>query len=181
MRELELSGVERQLSPEEEQVVGTEGQVLREPPDTVLPRLEEEERRVAPLPARARAPLPPPEKIQEEVARQTLSGWPVLAIDRYEGADVDWQMLVRWDIPADYNGDLHQIALLSDDDTHTRYRIIIAGREQATPRDKQISTPVTMPWRGNVIPGPTSVTIEVRSTVSGTTIKVDAFITGTER
>jgi len=174
----EATGVERQLGPEEEQIVGTEGQ---EPRVTVLPRLEEEERRAAPLPARPRAPLPPPAEIQEEIARQALSGWPVLAIDRYSGADVNWQMLVRWDIPPDYKGDLHEIALLSDDDAHTRYRIILAGREQSTPRDKQISTPVSLPWRGGVIPGPTAITVEVRSTDTATTINVDASITGTER
>jgi len=176
----ETTGVEHQLGPEEEQVVGTEGQEAREPPDTVLPRLEEPDKRVAPLPARPRAALPPPAQIQEEVARQTLSGWPILAINRYTGTDADWQMLVRWDIPEDYTGDLHEISLLSDDDANTRYRIYISDRIQDVPVDRQISTPVSMPWRGGVIPGPTSVTVEVRS-VGSATINVDAFITGTER
>ena len=171
------TGEERQLSPEEEQVVGTEVQDPRVP--GVLPVLEETDPRIAPLPARPRAPLPTSVEIQEQVARQTLFGRPVLRIDRYTGSDADWAMLVRWDIPEDYTGDLHEISLLSDDDANTRFRIIIGGLDQDAP-DKQITTPVSLPFKGGVIPGGTAVTVEVRA-VAGTTINVDAFISGTER
>jgi len=176
----EVTGVDRQLSSEEEQVVGAE---VQQPPisDLVLPVLEEAARRIAPLPARPRAPLPAPAQLQEDIARQTLSGWPALAIDRYSGSSIKWVMLIRWDIPADWTGDLHEISLLSDDDAHTRYRIFIGDRIQQVPVDRQIDTPIALPWRGTVIPGPTSVTVEVRSTDEAVTINVNASITGTER
>lgn len=175
---MQATGPARQLPPEEQQVVGTEVQEPRLP-GTALPMIELPERREAPLPTLPRAPMPAPAQIQEETTRQTLFGLPVLAIDRYSGTDRDWVMLVRWDIPDGFSGDLHEIALVSDNDEKTRYRVILANKDQNVP-DKQATSPLTFTWRRGVLPGATTVTVEVRST-DGTSIAVEGHITGTER
>ena len=90
-------------------------------------------------------------------------------------------MLVRWDIPDSFIGDLENIAVLSDNDAKTRLRIVINGVDQNLPTDKQITTPNDWDWnKTTALPGGSSVTVEVRST-DGTSINVDATITGTER
>lgn len=176
---MQVTGVERQLTPEELQVVGTEIQEARLP-DSVLPRIEEPEKRMAPPPPLPRAPLPPPAQLAEAVARQTIYGIPILRINHYTGTDKTWKTLLSWMIPQERTGDLHEIALLSDNDTKTRFRIVIAGRDQDIPLDRQTSTPLKFPWRGTVLPGGSYVIIEVRST-DGTSITVDGMLTGSER
>lgn len=175
-----ISGAaERQLTPEEEQLVGTEIQELRVP--GILPRIEEPDPRTAPLPSLPRAPLPSPEVRQEQLDRQALFGIPALRTDRYSGASQEFVMLVRWDIPDAFTGDLENIAVLSNNDAKTRLRIVINGVDQNLPTDKQITTPNDWSWnKTTALPGGSSVTVEVRST-DGTTIAVDATITGTER
>ncbi len=175
---MEQTGPARQLPPEEQQVVGTE---FQDPlvPGAGLPLIGELDKRGAPLPSLPRAPMPPTAEVQEAVVQQTIFGVPVLAIDRYSGTDPAWVMLVRWDIPEGYTGDLHELALVSNSDSKTRYRITLASRDQNLP-DKQIITPITLVWRRGVLPGGTSVSVEVRST-DGTTIAVEGHITGTVR
>ncbi len=175
---MQATGPARQLPPGEQQVVGTE---VQEPllPGTALPRIEGPDLREGPLPTQPRAPMPAPAQIQEEITRQTLFGAPVLAINRYTGTERDWVMLVRWDIRDGVTGDLHEVALISDNDPKTRYRIILASRDQNIP-DKQVTTPLTLTWRRGILPGGSTVTVEVRST-DGTSIAVEGFITGTER
>ena len=87
---------------------------------------------------------------------------------------------MRWDIPMGFTGDLHEISLLSDQDSKTRYRLVIGNIDQHLPTDRQTSTPLEMPWRRTVIPGGTSVYVEVVSP-DGTTITVDGMITGSVR
>lgn len=176
---MEVTGVQRQLTPEEQQIVGPE---IQEPrvPDSVLPRIERPEKREAPLPSLPRAPLPPPAQREEEVARQTIYGQPILKVNRVVTGEKDWQMLVRWTIPELATGDLHEIALRSNNDEKTRYRIIFNGVDQRLPLDRQTSTPTNYPWRRNVLPPRSSVTVEVLST-DGTSITVDGSISGTER
>ncbi len=168
---------EEQLPPDVEQLVGAEIQEPLVP--GALPRIEEEPQRIAPLPTVPRAPLPAPAVVQEQIARQTLFGQPIIRDNRYSGGSTDWVSLVRWDIPEGFTGDLEDISILSDDDSLTRYRILINGVDQELASDKQISTPKNWAWaKTTVISG--SVTIEVRST-DGTSINVDGSITGTER
>lgn len=175
---MEATGPARQLPPEELQVVGTE---FQDPliAGAGLPVIGDLDKREAPLPPIPRAPMPPQAEIQEAITQQTLFGLPVLRIDRYSGTDQEWVMLVRWDIPEGFTGDLHEVALVSDDDEKTRYRVILASRDQNVP-DKQSTSPLTFSWRRGVLPGGTTVTVEVRST-DGTTIAVEGHITGTER
>jgi len=175
---MKITGVERQLTPDEQQVVGSEVQEPRVL-DTVLPRIAEPEKREPPPPVAPRV-LPPPEVIAEQEAAQVLFGIPILEINRYTGSDEDWQPLVRWDIPLGRTGDLHEISLLSDNDAVTRYRIVIGNIDQEIPTDRQTSTPLDLTWRRTVIAGGTSVYIEVLSN-TGVAIIVDGMITGSER
>ncbi len=113
-------------------------------------------------------------------AEESLVGSPIFVIDRRAITDTDWEVLVRWDIPSGVTGDLGEISVMSDNDAKTRYRVTIAGEDQNVP-DREISTPVRIPWAGgNVLAGGSAVVVEVRST-DGTSVTVDALITGTER
>lgn len=171
--------IEEQLAPEQEQVVGTEVQEPRVI-DSVLPRIEQPEKREPPPPAMPRAPLPPPEVRAEEEARQIIYGDPVLKLNRYSGGSQEWQELLRWDIPVGKSGDLHEISLLSDNDAKTRFRIVLGHIDQNIPTDRQTSTPFNVPFQRGVIPGGTSCYVEVRST-DGTSINVDGMMSATER
>jgi len=173
------TGVIQQLTPDVEQVVGPEAQEALAP-DTVLPVIAEPDKRIAPIPGPGRSVLPPLEIVQDEVARQTIIGFPVVKIDSYTGTDRDWHMLLRWDIPDGLTGDLHEISLRTTSPAKTRYRLVFADRDQGLPTDKDFPSLFTLPWRQTVIPGPASVTIEVRST-DGTSIMVDGTLTGSER
>ena len=176
---MEATGVARQLTPDEQQVVGAEVQEARVP-DTVLPRIEQPEKRETPPAPLPRAPMPPPAQLQEEIARQTIFGIPIARVNRYEGTDTEWRPLLRWAIPPDRTGDLHEIAVLSNNDEKTRLRLVFAGADQGVPEDRQTSSPLSLPWRGTVLPPNSSIVVEVRST-DGTSIIVDATLTGTER
>lgn len=173
------SGLRRQLDPEEEQVVGTEGQIAQEPGEP-LPVLGDIDRIEPPLPARSSVSfsLLPGLTAEETLQRVQLGGLPVLFMNRYEGVEANWQMLARWDVLTGVLGDLHEISLATNNSAKTRYRILIANREMSIP-DRQVAALLAFPFRNNNIPGPTSVTIEVRST-DGTTIIVDGFIVGSE-
>lgn len=176
---MEVTGESRQLTAEQEQVVGPEVQEPRVR-DTVTPRIEAPEKRETPLPVAPRPPLPAAAEIAEREAELALYGIPVVRINRYSGGDTDWQELVRWDIPELHTGDLHEISLLTDNDAKTRYRIVIGNVDQNIPTDRQTSTPMNLPWRRTILPGGTSVYVEVVST-DGTPINVDGIITGSVR
>ena len=176
---LEGTGEIEQLTPGVEQVVSGEPQVSSRPPSPLV-KVAEAEKRIEPLPVSPRAAMPSSEQIQEQQAQQALYGIPVVRLNRYSGSDQDWVELVRWDIPMGYTGDLHEISLLSDNDSKTRYRIVIGNIDQNLPTDRQTSTPLEMPWRHTVLPGGTSVYVEVVSP-DGTAIIVDGMITGSER
>ena len=167
-----------QLTPDEQQVVGVEVQQVPLPGE--LPRIEQDPQRIPPLPTVPRAPLPPIE-LQEVEARQLLFGQPVLRVNKYSGASTDWVMLVRWDIPVGFTGDLEEVAVLSDNDSRTRYRILLSNVDQSLPTDREFTTPLNFKWAKNtVIEGGTSVTVEVLSP-DGLDINVDGTIVGTER
>lgn len=173
------SAAETQLSPEELQVVGAEEQVPSVP-GAFPPVIEEAERRTAPPPVSARPSIPTGASLIEQQAQQVIYGVPIARVNRYTGTDTDWQPLVRWDITPEHTGDLHEISLLSTNDSKTRYRLVIGDVDQQLPTDRQTSTPVELRWRAGVIPGGKAVYVEVRST-DGTSITVDGLITGTER
>ena len=176
---LEGTGEIEQLTPEVEQVVRGEPQVPSRPPSPLVP-VREAEKRTEPLPVSPRPAMPSSEQIAAQEAQQSLYGIPVVKVNRYVGGDQEWRELVRWDIPAGFTGDLHEISLLSDQDSKTRYRVVIGNIDQDFPTDRQTSTPLEMPWRRTVIPGGTSVYVEVVSP-DGTTITVDGMITGSVR
>ena len=111
---------------------------------------------------------------------EEVVGLPILRIDRQNFVAMVFAELVRWDIPAGSTGDLSEIAMRTDNPALTRYRVTIAGVDQAIP-DRQLSSPVSVPWRaGNALAGGTAVVVEARST-DGTGVNVDAYITGMER
>lgn len=174
------TGKLEQLVPTEEQIVDGEPQVPTRP-SSPLVEIEETEKRTKPPPAAPRPPLPTPAQIQERRAELELYGQPIVAWDRWTGTDQEWRVLVRWDIPFGFTGDLHEISLQSDNDAKTRWRIVLGNIDQNIPTDRQLATPVTMPWRKTVLPGGSSILIEVRTTDGETSINVDGLITGSVR
>ncbi|KKN00590.1 hypothetical protein LCGC14_1136310 [marine sediment metagenome] len=176
---MDASGTLRQLEPDAEQIVDGESQVASRPLSPLI-EIARPDQRTTPLPVLARAALPTAETIAEQQAIQGLFGQPVVRVDRHVSTDEEWRTLVRWDVPVGLTGDLHQISLLSNLDANTRYRLFLANVDQDLPEDRQTSTPLTLDWRRTVVPGGTSVWIEVRST-DGTEITVDGVITGTVR
>ena len=176
---LEGTGELEQLTPGVEQITDGEPQVPSRPPSPLV-KVTEAEKRTEPLPVSPRPALPSAEEIAVQQATQVLYGIPVVRINRYSGSDQNWVELVRWDIPTGYTGDLHEISLLSDNDSKTRYRIVIGNIDQNIPTDRQTNTPLDMPWRRTVLPGGTSVYVEVVSP-DGTAIVVDGMITGSVR
>lgn len=176
---MDATGTIEQLVPTDEQIVKAEPQIASRP-SSPLVKVAEPEKRTSPLPVSPRPPLPTTEQIAEQQAYQQLYGGPVLKVNRYSGSDQDWVELLRWDVPIGYTGDLHEIALVSDNDAKTRYRIFIGNVDQHIPTDRQTQTPATFPWNRTIIPGGYSTWVEVRTT-DGTSINVDGSLTGTVR
>lgn len=178
-----LSGVPQQFPPDEQQVVDGESQVRTLSPAPLV-EIAEPEKRVAPSET-GQYPPEAGEFITEEgegapAAAPISVAFPIVRWTRYVGTDKDFRELVAWDIPLGYVGDLHEISLVSDNDAKTRWKIMIGDTNMNLPVDRTLATPITMPWRDNKLPGPTSVRIEVFST-DGTSITVDGMITGTLR
>jgi hypothetical protein len=173
-----LSGVDRQFTPEELQLVDGETQTITRAPMPLIP-VEEPSKTEAPLPA---GPAFPPYSapITETggvAAPAALFTYPILRSNRYSGGDTTWQELLRWDIPDGWIGDLSELAISSSDDAHTRYRIILANVDQNVPTDRATTTPWNGPWRNIKIPPGFTVRVDVMST-DGTVITVDGSITG---
>ncbi len=176
-----VSGIGRQLTPDEQQFVDGELQTITRAPMPTIP-LEEPPKKEATLPAGAAYPTgytPITEGGGEAGAVGPIIPYtyPILRINRYSGTETTWQVLAAWDIPDGWIGDLHEISINSDDDDHTRWRIILANVDQNIPTDRPMSTPWTGPWRDIKIPPGFSVRIDVMST-DGTAITADASITG---
>lgn len=173
-----------QLVPDVEQVVGTEiqrGRKFGPAGQPVLPEISEPDKRIAPLPSMPMVPVPPdPIATREAEIRQNIFGIPIVRVNQYIGSDTDWVEVIRWDVSPTRTGDLHEISILSDDDSKTRYRIFIGGFDQGLPEDRDTSTPLDMPWQRTVLPPETSIVVQIRST-DGTEITVDAMLTGSER
>ena len=141
---LEGTGAIEQLEPGVEQITDGEPQVPSRPTSPLI-KVSEKEKRTEPLPVTPRPALPSAEQIATQVAEQSLYGIPVVRLNRYSGSDTEWRELVRWDIPEGFTGDLHEISLLSDQDSKTRYRVVIGNIDQQFPTDRQTSTPLEMP------------------------------------
>ncbi len=175
------TGPAEQVAPDIEQVVGGEVQQLLE--EGVLPLIWEGERRIAPLPARVVRVGVPGVGVDEVgvpgvPGAPAAYGFPIARLDRYEGADSDWQTLLEWTIPIGFTGDLHEISLRANNPAATRYRIYIAGRDLYIP-DRQPPGNFTLPWRSGTLPEGTSVSVQVRS--MGDRIIVSGHLTGSER
>lgn len=173
-----LSGPQRQLSPEEQQVVDGEPQTITTAPMPLIPVAEPEKRekpRAAGAPYPVTYPLPGVEGVAGAPAIPFT--YPILRMNRYSGSDGTWQELVKWDVDDGWVGDLHEISLLSSNDAKTKYRIILANVDQNVPTDRPTTTPLTLPWRNVRIPPGFTVRIDVAS-IDGTAIVVDGMITG---
>lgn len=176
-----VSGIGRQLMPEEQQFVDGELQTITQSPMPTIP-LEEPPKKEAPLPAGVAYPTGYTPITEGGEGGPTKGPtipytYPILSWNRYSGTETTWQELLRWDIPDGWIGDLHEISINSDDDDHTRWRIILANVDQNLPTDRATSTPWTGPWRDIKIPPGFTVRIDVMST-DGTAIVVVASITG---
>jgi hypothetical protein len=179
----ELSGVSQQLPSVENQLTDGETQVPTIPPSEVIP-LAQPDKRIPPSPT-GRYPGEAPEIITggEETAPPATPvkiALPIFRWTRYVGTDTNWVTILSWDIPEGYEGDLHEFSIETSSDSNTRWRITIGGIDQVVPTDRTLLTPVTPPFRDTILPGPTSVTIEAFS-VDGTSITIDAMISGTLR
>lgn len=168
-----------QLEPHEEQIVDGEPQ-LPSRPSSPLVHLEEKEKRTVPLPTGPRPPLPNAAQVAEQQAIQSIYGQPVLVWNRYTGSDKDWRELIRWAIPLGRTGDLHELALKSDNDAQTRWRIILGNVDQNVPTDRTLATPINWPWDRTILPGGTEVSVQVYS-ADGSAITVDGQISGSIR
>jgi len=180
----EVTGLDRQLSPEDLQIVDGEAQTRTQSPMPLIHVAEPDKRTVpgaaglyapgaeivsvAGTPATPGAPAP------------VLVGFPIVRWTRYVSAEQEWRELISWVVPFGYVGDLHEISLVSDNDAKTRYRITIAEMDMQIPTDRTLATPVDFKWRDSLLPGPATIMVEVRST-DGTSITVDAELTGTFR
>jgi hypothetical protein len=185
----ELSGVSQQLTPDQSQITDGETQVSTLPPAEIIP-LVEPDKRIAPSPT-GQYPGEAGEAITEEAGGVTAEeaaaaappvqiALPILRWTRYVGTDTSFVQILSWDIPSGYVGDLHEFSLVSSNDDKTRWRITIGGFDQVVPQDRTLLTPITPPWRDTILPGPTQVLIEALS-VDGTSITIDAMISGTLR
>lgn len=179
------TGEIQQLVPDVEQVVGAEQQQPRQydsAKQPVLPTLTEAEKRSTPGPSEPLIPVPAdPIALEEEIARQTIFGVPILRMNRYTGHDKKFVDLLRWEVSYDRTGDLNEISVVSDDDSNTRYRIYIGGINQQIPEDRDLTSPFTARWDRTVLPPATEVALQVRTEDGTTDINVDAMIVGTER
>lgn len=173
------TGELEQLVPLEEQIVDGEPQIPTRPGSPLI-HLVEEEKRTAPTPTAPRPALPTAEEVEEAETIQNIFGTPVLKWNRLVSDSKEWQELVRWDLPVGYTADLHEIALKSNNDAKTRWRIVIANIDQDVPTDRQLSTPVNFNWDRGVLPGGKSVWVDFLSE-DGTSITVDGSITGSIR
>lgn len=173
------TGELEQLVPDEEQIVDGEPQ-LPSRPGSPLVHLTEEEKRDAPTPTAPRPSLPSSEVVESEETIQNIYGTPTLEWNRLTDSVKEWRELLRWDIPLGYTGDLHEIALKSNNDAKTRWRIVIANRDQGVPIDRQLTTPVNFPFQRGILPGGTSVWVDFMSS-DGTSVTVDGTITGSIR
>lgn len=174
-----LSGVDQQLTPGEQQIVDGEPQTITQAPAPLI-QVAEPEKRMAPLPVTA---VPTAEAVIPTVttpAGVVIVGQPVAKWNKFSGTDQDWRELIRWDVPVGYIGDLHELSILSDNDTKTRYRVWLANVDQQWPTDRVTTTPLDLPFRDTKVPGGTTIYIEVRST-DGTSINVEASLTATVR
>lgn len=170
-----LSGTQRQLGPEELQNVDGELQTVTQSPMPLIEIAEPEKREppgpVSPYGPEAHGAISPVARAAATVA------FPILRLTRYSAGDTSFVTLLSWEIPGGFVGDLREISLKSDNDNNTRYRISIGGADMQIPTDRPTSTPLTMKWGSNMVPGPSSILIEVLS-VDGSVITVDAMITG---
>lgn len=173
------TGELEQLVPIVEQIVDGESQIPTRPSSPLIPLIEEE-KRTPPTPTAPRPALPAPAAIAEQQAIQLIYGTPVVKWNQYVGGDKEWRELLRWDIPIGFTGDLHEIALQSNNDAKTRWRIVIANVDQNIPTDRTLATPTNFPFDRGILPGGTSVFVEIMST-DGDTITVDGSITGSVR
>lgn len=113
------------------------------------------------------------------MATSEMLGDPIVRLGRYEDNETDFDTLVSWTITDNKLGDLHEVSVLSDDDSKTRFALSIAGTNQELP-DDVIDTPLTLPWRLNTLAPGAVVLLQVKSS-DGTSLNVTGSITGTER
>ncbi len=86
--------------------------------------------------------------------------------------------VATWTITAGFEGDLHEVSMITDDFAVTRFQLTINGVQQFT--ERIIQAGLSLPWRINRLPAAGIVLLEARSDGS-VAIVVDGSITGTER
>lgn len=169
----------RQDVPDVEQIVDGESQIGGRPLPKIID-VAEDEKRIKPFPAGPRPQLPAGDVISRQETIQRIYGLPVTSWNQLITAKQEWVELIRIDVPESYTGDLHEISLKSNDDSKTRWRIILANIDQNIPTDRTLASPLDMPWQRTLVPGGTSCWVAIQSS-DGTQITVDGMMTMTIR
>lgn len=171
-----LTGLPRQLGPSDSQLVPARLQTVTQAPMPLILIALPEKRTPyidlayisAPTIAIPGAPA---------TAAPGVVALPVIMVNRYTGSDKTWQRLLELDVPVGVVFNLRELSLLSNNDSKTRYRIYLANIPQSIPTDRQTSTPLTLPFPDNAVPGGTSVAVDILSS-DGTAITVDGELSG---
>jgi len=100
----------------------------------------------------------------------------VSKLDRYSGADTEYQTVVSWTVSDSKFGILKEISMVSDTYSSTYFRLTIGGEVKF--EDKQIQATLTLPYPDLVLAPGQQVLLEAKS--DGTSIIVDGSISGAE-
>jgi hypothetical protein len=101
---------------------------------------------------------------------------PLLIANAYSGSDRSFQSLISWRVPERGHGHLYNLTLKSSLDAKTVWRLVLQGIDQKIPRDKIMTTPITLSWYGQPVTGDDALDLEVASR-DGTAIDVQAILT----
>ncbi|MBA7512103.1 hypothetical protein ES705_04104 [subsurface metagenome] len=102
---------------------------------------------------------------------------PVVVINNLEGeTTTNYKQLVKWEIPADYEGILNEISLYTSQAAKGVFFVQVADQELL--KDQKIhAKTLTLPWKELPLRSGTKVIVQVKTT-DGTATDFDACITG---
>lgn len=106
------------------------------------------------------------------------TGTPIAEIGRLSTLVAVYATVASWTVSAGNEGDLHEVAMVTDNFTVTEFRLTIDGAINFA--DRIIQGALSLPWRTNRLDAAAVVLLEARSD-GAITIVVDGSITGAER
>lgn len=105
-------------------------------------------------------------------------GTPIPFVGRLSTSSSTYATVVSWTVGVGVEGDLREIALITDIFASTEWRITIGGTVRIT--DQVIQGALSLPFPENRLATGTVVLVEARSPDNVTALVVDASITGVE-